>query len=466
MSIRTGIVAMSLLASWSCGLAAEAASQPAVPLGQSQRYFNLKEGYSLCPPADADRLQERAASRSITWTARDRATGAIAWTLRAMRQPTDLTEDQIEAHARQINQETGTKDNTQVESCQVITAAGRKAIDMHLVLIHKDRRLWNRQVHILAAPKELLILSIAGPTGDRDQLLAIHQAVLDSLELIDPQALAAQREKNLAAGRELLAALTVEKITAAIDVQDHWTLLLHHGKEIGFSVTRLRPQEANGHLGVECKSWMMKHPPGGPAETFEVISFAAADRSVENWTVAARTVPAAESNAPSAEQVQGLAKQGTTILYTEMSGGKSIKPIRIVLAESMDRCYLPVAFRPILGRLADLGKPASYAFASYTARADGLDVYAFSVIGPEEIELDGQKVQAVRVVVRPAEDVEETSLWLDPAGRFLQQQMAPGTIVQRSTRQEVLKRFPAAQEMLAAIDADQASQPAATRKAK
>ena len=96
-----------------------------------------------------------------------------------------------------------------------------------------------------------------------------------------------------------------------------------------------------------------------------------------------------------------------------------------------------------------------------------MDVLTVTLVGPETIELGGQKVQAVRLNLRPAEDREEFALWLDSAGQMLREDLGEGQNAERSTRDEVLRRFPAARGLLPAIDAAApTSQPAAPGKGK
>ncbi|MCJ7544260.1 MAG: hypothetical protein MUP47_06800, partial [Phycisphaerae bacterium] len=224
-----------------------------------------------------------------------------------------------------------------------------------------------------------------------------------------------------------------------------------------------RPADVNGRAGVESRVWIRVDQPGGEGQRVEIVSFAAADRTVESWTATLRTTPAGEQTPPRGDEVAvvSLTKQGTTIRFTQTGSGPHEKPAEAQrdLAAQMDRSYLPRAMQSLVTRLVDLRKPASYAFASYAPQANELDVYTFAIVGPEEIELGGQKVQAIRALVRLAEDVEEQPLWMDSAGRPLRQQDVPGEFMERSTREEVLRRFPASLETVKAVDALPASRP-------
>ena len=65
--------ALALVLGWG------AAGEAAVPLGK--RYVNVLHGFSFASPMGARRKHDFSRSRLISWTGRDKATGAIAWTL-------------------------------------------------------------------------------------------------------------------------------------------------------------------------------------------------------------------------------------------------------------------------------------------------------------------------------------------------------------------------------------------------
>ena len=278
-------------------------------------------------------------------------------------------------------------------------------------------------------PGELLTLMIAGSPTERQKLLATHEAVLNTVELLDPKPQAMQREKNLAAGREVLASLTCEKLPSLINPQGDWALVLREGEVVGFEIGRDRLVDLGGQVGLESRACRMTNQPDGSVRTLGVVCAAAADRSTERWTATLRT-----SSKGGHVAVMNLTKQGATICFTQTVDDKSAKPVQKVLGAFASRGYLPIAMESLIPRVVDLGKPASYAFASFAPASGEMDVFTFTVVGPEQIELHGQKVQAVRTTVCSAEDAEEEPLWVDSAGRPLRQQSGTGESVERSTR--------------------------------
>ena len=354
--MRTGTVAAMIAAVSAWGLASPQASRPAVELGT--RYFNLRDGYSLCPPAAATRVQERAASHMVTWTVVVGAADALPWILAARRMPTQLTEDQLASFAQQETHEGSQPGKFTVESCQVTHVVGRAAVDLRGIKTGNGQT-WTRQVSILVEPGQFQILTILGPTADRDKLLAMHQAVLDSLELIDRQALAARREANLAAGRKLLSDLTAETLARSVQPQEDWALILRDGQAVGFRMERRNLVDADRTARLELQAWMMLNSPDGEVMTTEEKMLATADRSVEQWAVTTRLAKRAEAaGSAGPEQTTGLSlcKQGPRIRFLQSGAGN---PAELVLADPMDRCYLPPALQSVVWQIVVLGKPAS-----------------------------------------------------------------------------------------------------------
>jgi hypothetical protein len=255
---------------------------------------------------------------------------------------------------------------------------------------------------------------------------------------------------------------------ALIEPEDHWMIILRDGQVEGCMVTLDRYAERDGRAGLDSRVWMRVVQPDKTTQQLEVVSFAAADRSMEQWTatIRAAVVPPASKPAGVETLVVRLSKQGRTIDLNETLNGKAAPPVEKVLGESMDRSYLPIAMQPLVSRLVDLGKPGSYAFAAFAPRAHELDVYTFTVVGPEQITWGGRKTQAVRAAIRSAEDEEAQDVWLDKSGELLRQNLSAGAYAERTTCEEALRRFPAARDMWLSLRAQAglADRPSATSK--
>ncbi|MDP7161937.1 MAG: hypothetical protein QF792_00400, partial [Phycisphaerae bacterium] len=92
--------------------------------------------------------------------------------------------------------------------------------------------------------------------------------------------------------------------------------------------------------------------------------------------------------------------------------------------------------------------PASYAFATYDATGNNFNLRTFTVEGPEEIELSGRRVQAVRVTDQLSADAPPATMWIDKKGNLLIMEAAGGLVMEVATGQAVLRRFPNAEEII------------------
>jgi len=168
------------------------------------------------------------------------------------------------------------------------------------------------------------------------------------------------------------------------------------------------------------------------------VMFTSLDRNVERWT---EQLTVGEGPTRETFSEEGIKQAEMIVCHITQAGrgrtNKKPAPLAI---------YLPRALGELLARLVDLGKPESYAFATYTSSANSFDMRTFTVVGSDRVEIDGKDTEAIRVTDRVAEDTEPTTLWLDAEGRLLMMESPDGLTMCPATRGEVRRRF---------VDADQ-----------
>jgi len=117
------------------------ASAPAVRLGV--RYTDVFRGFSLCPPAGAQRVRETSTRRLVGWVQRDDKTRAIRWSMEVLQTSHKPTKLSISEYAEAVTKELA-KGQFKVKSTQVGTVAGKPA--MHFRGIWRGAlTLWRRQ---------------------------------------------------------------------------------------------------------------------------------------------------------------------------------------------------------------------------------------------------------------------------------------------------------------------------------
>ena len=183
MDTRLAMTAWALV----CGLTGAVhgeGNSTAAPLGK--RFFDLANGYSLRPPAGLDFKQEYSPSRLATWSARDDATGAIAWTFRVLRAVESDSYVEPSAHVKTLRHRLEGKDKFKLESIELIQVAGWLAIEL-AGQSDQPAGQYNRQLWVQSQAGQFVIFSIAGPIDRRARLDAVFKSILDTLDIFDPQ---------------------------------------------------------------------------------------------------------------------------------------------------------------------------------------------------------------------------------------------------------------------------------------
>jgi len=435
-SARLVVSVMALLLAAVATVAAVGADE--VELGS--RYIDPANGFSLRPPKGTERRKQFSPSLLVSWRKRDAASGAIAWTLSVLKVPRAEKKLDLAAYAKTLAHRLRTKDGFDVEGAKVVSLAGTKAIDIRGVAGGKAR-LWKRQVWLPGGAKRFLVVQIAGPTGMKQTLAAVSEAVVRTLVLTDPKVAAARRKESLQRGTKLLASLTDERLAAAMG-KGQWFLLRLGGKEVGFMFVDAQPATVAGvaRRGYRVEMcWYLQH---GKKKSVHVIfrkMLTTADRSYERWSEA---LYAGKTTGMPAAVEQG-AMAGGMITCSITSGGKTT-PRR---QKPPMNYYLPRAMGFLLPQIVDLTSPAAYAFASYTSQTNRFDLRTLTVVGPEKITLADRRAETIRLTDQTAAHVEPATLWVTPAGKLLRMKTGEGLVMEPASPSAVTRRFAKAESI-------------------
>ncbi len=389
------------------------------------RYIDVFNGFSLCPPAGSARISQRTPSQIVSWQGRDAKTGAISWTLTINKVKDAEHATDLKVFAEYLAATLKEKEGFAVESAQVIKAAGKDAVDIkgHT---QKNPQWFQRQAWVLTDKVNFLVLRMTGPVDQAKALDELAGKVLASVEIVAPAAAKAQREKNLANGREFLKTLTPEKIKAAILSDPQYFLIVQDGKHVGYTWTQERQSTGrSGASGLEVKSTSWLGPGVGPEASFWV----AFDRS-----------EACLTTRDEGESRQVEFSKGTITSSITRQGKTTTAPA----VKAPQDIYLPQGMEMILFRLFDLSRPQAYSFANYSQDAKAFDVLTVRVIGPEQPKPGQQDRKLVRLELQGAEDQPSDALLVDHKGIVLNidsQGECPAEI-RRVAREKILKAFP------------------------
>lgn len=418
------------------------AAEGQIELGS--RYIDPVNGFSLHPPAGADRVREFSPARLVSWSQRDPKTGAIAWTLTVRHEPA-AEGAAIAELAKELPQRLAGRDDCQLDSAEPGKLLNRDCLHVRMQRGQTARR-WQYEVWLPAGDKHLLVLAIQGPLDIKERLESILRQVAATARLIDPKAAEAARKENLQRGKALLSQLTPEKLSATMKVEPRWYLYTRHGADIGFMYTAAAAARDLNVDGWQVTTVARLEVRSGQATAIRRNLFISADRAREHWS---ETAEVRQGARPPRKMTEDGRREGPAISCRIAEGAKARtnqKPMPPLTAEH----YLPRALSIFLPRLADLSRTAAYAFATYTTAANDFDMRTFEVIAPETIILGTRAAEAVRADDQMAADAEPVMLWLSPDGCLLRMRTADGVTMDLSTREAVVRRYPDAESLIAA----------------
>lgn len=445
-----------------CGLVCAAlwggAAWGGSPVALGKRYTSMLRGFSFRTPAGAQRKRDLSRRRLMTWTGRDQASGAVAWTLTVLHVVDTKTVDvPLKEYKDRLVATLKKEEGFETEKAVLATVADRPAVDIRGMA--GDLRFWQRQLWVLlpaesgaattkpkAPPvRRFLIFRISGPLTIKAKLSAIVQAVAGSLKLFDPTEVRKQRRAALERGQKLLDSITAGQLAAAVLPTPRWYLLRWQDKPVGFLKIEEKQREYRGTDGYVVTTWGLIRIPKTPARLLRREMFTTANRDLERWREywQSGSGPLAKNGAE-----DGLKVDNVIVCHVD-SGGR----IDTYRKEKVPQdIYLPRAMGMLLPRLVDLSKTTAYAFASYTSYENELDMRTLKVLGAEKIETAGGRLDTIRLTDRPAEDEEPIALWVDAKGRLLRMRTADGLVMDVASEAAVLRRFPKAKLVILALD--------------
>lgn len=404
------------------------------------RYVDPVHGYSLCVPAGAQRDAGPGVTRLARWVMRDAKSGAIAWQL-TVRKETGAGAAGMAELAKRL--ETGLRklSGVTVEKVAEVRVAGKPGIETAVAQGARARR-WQHELWVQRGPGDILVLSINGALGLKAKMDEVLALTARTWQVMDPKELAELRAEGLQRGRKLLAGLTPAKLAAAAGGEDQWFLCRRDGREMGFMRISSKATRNGSAAGIEVRTTVRMDLPRERTMSVQRVMIASADRSTESWTETARL-------ADKGKVVRSMGEKGTfeagLITCTVVIDGKSSTK-KLPMEPPQARNYLPRAFAVLLPRLVDLSAPASYGFATYTATANAFDLRTFTVIGPAKVTLASRTHEAVQVTDQLSADAAPASMAVAQDGSLLRMASDTAIVIEQSTRQAVLRRYPDAEK--------------------
>jgi hypothetical protein len=438
MNRRPAWIALSAL----LALTSAAAAQSKVWSGRlGQAYTDEIRGFTVRPPAEAERVTESSERRLVAWVLREEKTQAIRWTLEVLRIRTDPEMDKLptEKFAKQVADEMARSKRFKANSTRTGKVAGRPA--MHFRGVWSGAlKLWQRQTWVRTGEGTHLVLSLSGQLTEGKQLDRLMDAVVGSLRLFDPAEARKRRKDQLQAGQALLDELTGDKLRAKVLSEPLYYIIHSGGKVTGFIRVKESVDHREGKIGLRVVRLAGRKTDDGTVLTHEDL-FAAADGGFDQW----RRI---ERMGDRASLEEGLRQKELLLVHRQSQGSPRATKQR-KLAPVIRGAYLPPAMEMMVLRLIlGKGERRAYGFAVYNPIKTDFDMRTVTLVGPDAVRLGGSKRQATRLTDQMAQDAPTADVWVDKHGRMLKMAAPRRTSVLLTSRQEVLKRF--AEELQAA----------------
>ncbi len=433
---------LALLATALLGMAGSARAQDrpkpapraAAKVELGARYTDEIRGFSLRPPTNVRRVRVSSRKRLVGWTRRDKATGAIRWTLEVLHVRQTPTTMPLAKYAKAIAKELAKSNDFDVASTEVGVAAGAPA--MHFRGIWRGTlKLWRRQSWVRTAPNVYLVLNIAGPETDKARMDAVVTEVLGSLKLLDMAAILKKRAKDLKRGEGVLQAVTADRLATLLVDKARYFKVSVKGKDIGFlKISETMASEGKIHGLRIIRSGVLLGPKGSKNLIREEL-FASSSRDYERW----RRIEETKAGI----NVVNAIKQKELLLLQISQPGKPEESRQKELPKEIRSAYLPQALGVIATRLIDRSAPRGFTFATYDAVRHSYEMRTIRVVGPEKIILGDKIVQATRLTDQMASDAPTANTWVDDKGRMLRMKTPDGFMMELTTRDAVIDKYAA-----------------------
>ena len=402
------------------------------------RYTDRLVGFSLCPPADTERIRQTSARRLVGWTRRDEQTRAVRWSLEVLRTKHKPTKLLLSEYAKAVAAELSKTGNFKVESTRITIVADKPAMHFRGTWT-ATFELWRRQTWVRVEPGEHIVLNISGAPAAKAEMDTVMTAVLDSMRLFDPKIAAAEYKQNMARGAAALKKLSVAKLRTIIHKQPYYCTIKLKSKTIGFVRLTESITKRSGAEGLNVISCGVLMLPDTPVQLTRKELFVTPDRNFEQW----KQVSVQGRGKTATWEIQGAIKKDNWVLVQSDVPGVRSRSWKQEVPEHIRPAYLPEAFGALLPRLLDRSKAGTYAFAVYNPSKNDFNMRTVRVVGTETIRIGAKNVKATRLTDQMSAQAPTADLWVDEKGLILRMRTPNGLTMERADRRTITARFAA-----------------------
>lgn len=263
----------------------------------------------------------------------------------------------------------------------------------------------------------MLTLTTPGaPTGSKDEVAAgierpaveTFRQVVDSVKLLDSDAVRADQDARLFRTRGLLVNLTPTKLRETLKPQQ-WLRILKNGKDVGYTYIEEKTITKGAQENVEIRIRSRVLPDANTQTDVGSILYASMDLRHEDWSTLGETVNLKQRAAVKDYKPPQLAEFGISDRRT-VAGQGDVYTLQVQYDSATGRIepvlrdlppfYLPQAISHMLPRLVPTDEPKTYLFATYVPDQRELMMRYIDVQDARKVKFNGQLVRATPVLDR------------------------------------------------------------------
>jgi len=280
------------------------------------------------------------------------------------------------------------------------------------------------QVFMRIDPYTVAVFQLKTEPGHNERGRAVFGAMLDSVELQDPEQLNKQRKQWIDAGQKWIDDIEPETLRESL-VEERWLRILENGQDIGYiQITEQRTQTL-GHTGVRIEKRQRIQQGDVVVDTVSE-RFESDDGDFEMWSIrTAQRRDQPKTGLPSKKQVRnqqtwaetGL-REGRMLTITRDSPNDTKN---VEEWNSLPEAYLSQTDLHLLPALLPRDQAATFAFYAYYTKTRKVGLRTFRV---EPLDSGGYRVHD-----KPAPDRAAQVSTYDAHGRLVQRRMGDGRVI-------------------------------------
>ncbi|MBI1369106.1 MAG: hypothetical protein GC162_10685 [Planctomycetes bacterium] len=255
---------------------------------------------------------------------------------------------------------------------KILDVKDRKVAGLPAVVIYNSspladgRQIIMGQAIMQMDPQTFAILDMRSEIKNAGVSQPTFEAVLDSMEIEDPKAIAAQREAALQAGANWRRGVDLKKLHASLVPEQYYRIVDAEGRDIGYMRVRQTDEAVGGKKGVSVE---MQSRIAAQQYYFDSIGtvFLSDDDSMEAWkTITTRKPQVVRGNGPQQgfqNSTESGIRTGDAITVTtdapQGAGKRDYARPKIGYLSQVESYLLP--------QLLPIDRPGTYAFYFYSA---------------------------------------------------------------------------------------------------